>query len=61
MPLEVMKNIIGILPEDKIIIDCFMGTNTTGIACQQLGREYIGIEVDTVYYQEALKRTKEER
>lgn len=59
MPLEVMKNIIGILPENKIIIDCFMGTNTTGIACQELGREYIGIELDPVYYQEAIKRTND--
>lgn len=57
MPLEVMKNIIGILPEDKIIIDCFMGTNTTGIACKLLKRDYIGIEIDKTYFEEALKRT----
>ena len=36
-----------------------MGTNTTGIACGLLNREYIGIEVDPVYYQEALDRTNE--
>lgn len=57
MPLEIMKNIIGILPEDKIIIDCFMGTNTTGIACKLLNRNYIGIEIDKTYYDEAVKRT----
>lgn len=59
MPLEVMKNIIGILPEDKVVIDCFMGANTTGIACKLLGRNYIGIEIDKVYYEEAVKRTEE--
>lgn len=59
MPLEVMKNVIGVLPEDYTIIDCFMGTNTTGIACGLLNRKYIGIEVDPVYYQEALDRTNE--
>ena len=46
MPIEVMKNIIGILPKNMVIIDCFMGTNTTGIACKILGRDYIGIEID---------------
>lgn len=59
MPLEVMKNIIGILPVDKVVIDCFMGANTTGIACKMLGREYIGIEIDKTYYEEAVKRTEE--
>ena len=54
-----MENIIGILPKDKIIIDCFMGTNTTGIACKNLGRDYIGIEIDEVYFKEAVKRTNE--
>ena len=32
MPLEVMKNIIGILPNDYIIFDPFMGSGTTGVA-----------------------------
>lgn len=58
MPIEVMKNVIGILPENAIIIDCFMGTNTTGIACKILGRDYIGIEIDETYYKEAIERTK---
>ncbi|MFQ8731401.1 MAG: DNA methyltransferase [Enterocloster bolteae] len=33
-----------------------MGSNTTGVACQELGREYIGIEKDTVNYRIALDR-----
>lgn len=36
MPLEVMKNIIGILPDDALIIDPFMGSGTTGVACKEL-------------------------
>jgi len=56
MPLEVMKNIIGILPEDKTIIDPFMGSGTTGQACKDLGRDFIGIELDIKYFRIADNR-----
>ena len=56
MPLDVMKKIIGILPEDKIIIDPFMGSGTTGRACKDLGRDFIGIELDEKYYKIAEER-----
>ena len=49
MPLEVMKNIIGILPEDAIIIDPFAGSGTTALACKELGRNFIMIEKDAKY------------
>lgn len=50
MPVEVMKNIIGILPEEYTIFDPFMGTGTTGVACVELGRDFIGVEIDKEYY-----------
>lgn len=56
MPLEVMKRIIGILPEDLVIIDPFMGSGTTGVACKELDRDFIGIEVDETYFDIAKKR-----
>lgn len=56
MPLDVMKKIIGILPDDAIIIDPFMGSGTTGVACKELGRDFIGIEIDKDYYDIACKR-----
>lgn len=56
MPLEVMKNVIGILPQGAIIIDPFMGSGTTGIACKELGRDFIGIELDETYYNIAKER-----
>ena len=56
MPLEVMKNIIGILPKDYIIIDPFMGSGTTGVACLELGRDFIGIELDEKYFNIAQQR-----
>lgn len=49
MPLEVMKRIIGILPEDHIIIDPFAGSGTTALACRELGRDFIMIEQDEKY------------
>lgn len=56
MPLEVMKNVVGILPKNSLIVDCFMGSGTTGLACKQLGYDFIGIELDSIYYEEAKKR-----
>lgn len=65
MPLEVMENIIGVLPYDAIIIDPFMGSGTTGVAVQSMNhkqnanRQFIGIELDKEYYEIALKRLLE--
>ena len=56
MPLEVMKNIVGILPKDKVIVDPFMGSGTTGIACKELGYDFIGIELDENYFKLAKER-----
>ena len=56
MPLKVMENIIGILPEDKTILDPFMGSGTTGVACKNLNRNFIGIELDINYYMIARER-----
>ena len=56
MPLEVMKKIIGILPEDYIICDPFMGSGTTGVACKKLNRNFIGIELDEKYFNIAKER-----
>lgn len=56
MPIEVMKNIIGILPNDVLIIDPFSGSGTTGIACKELNRDFIGIEIDNEYYEIMQKR-----
>ena len=56
MPVEVMKRIIGILPEDYTIVYPFMGSGTTGVACKQLNRDFIGIEMDEEYAEIARDR-----
>ena len=56
MPLEVMKNIIGILPDGVTVIDPFMGSGTTGVACAELGVDFVGIELDPTYFDIAKSR-----
>ena len=59
MPLKVMENIIGILPEDFTIIDPFLGSGTTALACQKFKRNFIGIELDEKYFEIAKNRILE--
>ena len=56
MPLSVMKNIIGVLPQKYTIVDPFMGSGTTGVAAVELGRDFIGIELDPLYFDVAKQR-----
>lgn len=56
MPLEVMRNIIGILPKDCLVIDPFMGSGTTGVACKEIGVDFVGIELVPEYYEIAKER-----
>ena len=50
MPLEVMRRIIAIIPDDYIVVDPFMGTGTTAVACKELGRYFYGTEIDEKYF-----------
>ena len=45
--------------ENEAILDPFMGSGTTGVACVQTGRKFIGIEIDPTYFEIAVKRIKE--
>lgn len=42
--------------ENQIVLDPFMGSGTTGVACKRTGRNFIGIELDLNYYMIALER-----
>lgn len=39
-----------------LIYDPFMGSGTTGVACKELGRNFIGCEIDKNYFEIAKKR-----
>jgi DNA modification methylase len=45
--------------EGDTILDPFMGSGTTGVACVQTGRNFIGIEIDPTYFAIAEKRIAE--
>jgi DNA modification methylase len=59
-PIEVMAWCLGFLPDARTILDPFMGSGTTGVACVQLGRKFIGIELDPGYFDIACKRIENE-
>jgi len=42
--------------EGDVVLDCFMGSGTTGVACQNTGRRFIGIEMDQGYFDIARSR-----
>ena len=59
-PVGVMKWCIEHLPEpNRTILDPFMGSGTTGVACVKLGRRFIGIEVEPKYFDIACRRIRE--
>ena len=43
-------------PKNGVVLDPFMGSGTTGVACKELGRDFIGCEIDRKYYDIALER-----
>jgi len=60
-PLPLMRWCVEMLPNDAItILDPFMGSGTTGVACVQLGRKFIGIELDPGYFDIACRRISDE-
>jgi len=59
-PVDLIENILlHSSNEGDTILDFTMGSGTTGVACKNLNREFIGIELDETYYNIAKKRIKE--
>ena len=56
-PIYVMKWLIERLTnEGDVVLDPFMGSGSTGVACKELNREFVGIELDEKYYNIAYNR-----
>ena len=46
--------------ENDLVLDCCMGSGSTGVACRNLNRDFIGIELDPNYYEIATERIMED-
>lgn len=58
--LGLMQELIKIHSnQEDIVIDPFMGSGTTGVACKNLNRKFIGIEKELKYFEIAKKRIEE--
>ena len=56
-PLNIIENLVlNSSKEGDVILDPFMGSGTTGVACKELGRNFIGCEIDKNYFEIAKKR-----
>jgi len=59
-PIGVMSWAINHLPKpNNLILDPFMGSGTTGVACANLGRSFIGIERESRYFDIACRRIED--
>lgn len=56
-PLELIKElIIKHSNEGDVVLDCFSGSGTTGVAAIQTNRQFIGCEINPEYYEQSKKR-----
>ena len=58
-PVELMRWCVEWFPAARTILDPYMGSGTTGVACVKLGRKFIGIEIDPGYFETACRRIRE--
>lgn len=58
-PLPLMRELVGLFCNaGDVVLDPFMGSGTTGLACLRGGRRFIGIENDEKYFDVAVRRLK---
>lgn len=60
-PTEKPVGLMGAIVEwtAGTVLDPFMGSGTTGVACMRLGRRFVGIEIDEGYFRTACRRIAE--
>lgn len=60
-PLQLITDLLEIVPAGSVVLDPFMGSGTTAVACIRSGRNYIGFELDERYHAIAQKRIESEK
>jgi len=58
-PVALMQWCINYIENPNIILDPFMGSGSTGVACAKMGKTFIGIEREQKYFDIACKRIEE--
>jgi len=59
-PLNIIQTLIeNSSLEGETVLDCFMGSGTTGVACKNLNRNFIGMEIDKEYFEIAKTRIED--
>ena len=55
-PLQLIEDLLEIVPQGSTVLDPFMGSGTTAVACLRTGRNYIGFELSKEYHAIAMQR-----
>lgn len=59
-PVQLMRDLVALFTnQGKTVLDPFMGSGTTGVACVKLGRKFIGIEIEPKYFDIACRRIEQ--
>ena len=58
-PVRLLEHLIKICPEGGTVMDMFMGSGSTGVACIYSEKNFIGMEIDEEYYKKAVERIEE--
>lgn len=59
-PLSLLRELVNLVSESgDVVLDPFMGSGTTGVACVRLGRKFIGIEMEPKFFDIACRRIEE--
>lgn len=59
-PVELLTEMLELVVPEGLVLDPFMGSGTTGVACIRTGRRFLGIEKDPRYFEIAKRRIQEE-
>jgi DNA modification methylase len=58
-PVILLEKVLKAYDKHETILDPFMGSGTTGVACMNLGRQFIGIEIEQKYFDIACERIEQ--
>lgn len=57
-PVALIRDLLAVTQQDAVVLDPFLGGGTTGVACAETGRGFIGVELSPEYYDLARVRIR---